>query len=113
MSSFEKLDIKMNEERFLKLLENLIGVTKNLQNNPAQGLIPKEDLASDFVLALLEPHTVEKGGPLQVERVSFVEGRGNVIIKYPSVDDGDKVMSFVGSHLDGKKEQTEQRGLSK
>ncbi|CAE7352077.1 unnamed protein product, partial [Symbiodinium microadriaticum] len=31
-------------------------------------------------------------------RVTFVEGRGNVIIKYPGTTD--KIVSFVGSHLD-------------
>jgi acetylornithine deacetylase len=38
------------------------------------------------------------GGPLEIERVTFVEGRGNVIIKYPGTTG--KVCSFVGSHLD-------------
>jgi acetylornithine deacetylase len=96
MSAFSAFE--MNETRFLGLLENLISVSKNLQNCPAQGLIPREDLASDFVLAALEPHTKKNGGPLEVERVTFVEGRGNVIIKYPGTTD--KVVSFIGSHLD-------------
>jgi hypothetical protein len=45
MSSFSNGDIdilsnvEMNEERFLKLLEKLIGESVNLQNNPAQGTI--------------------------------------------------------------------------
>lgn len=30
--------------------------------------------------------------------MTFVEGRGNVIIKYPGKTD--KIVSFVGSHLD-------------
>lgn len=34
-----------------------------------------------------------------MERISFVEGRGNVIVKYPGTDPT-KVCSFVGSHLD-------------
>lgn len=41
---------------------------------------------------------MENGGPLIVEKISFVEGRGNVIIKYPGTTDA--VCSFVGSHLD-------------
>ena len=48
----------------------------------SQGLVPKEDDASDHVLELLKPYTVENGGPLEVERVHFTPGRGNVIIKY-------------------------------
>lgn len=47
----------MNEERFLGLLKNLIGVVETLQDNPPD-LIPREDNASDFVLAALEPYTV-------------------------------------------------------
>lgn len=49
----------------------------------SQGLVPKEDNASDHVLELLKPYTTENGGPLEVERVHFTPGRGNVIIKYP------------------------------
>lgn len=48
----------------------------------SQGLVPKEDNASDHVLELLKPYTTENGGPLEVERVHFTPGRGNVIIKY-------------------------------
>lgn len=88
----------MNEDRFLTLLAKLIGETEKLQNNPAQGLIPQEDLASNHVLAVLEPFSKENGGPLEIERVTFVEGRGNVIIKYPGTTD--RILSFVGSHLD-------------
>jgi len=90
--------VEMNEGRFLSLLEKLIGETEHLQNNPSQGLIPREDAASDHVLALLAPYTKENGGVLEVERVTFVEGRGNVIIKYPGTST--KYCSFVGSHLD-------------
>lgn len=46
-------------------------------------MVPREDNASDHVLELLKPHTKENGGPLEVERVHFTPGRGNVIIKYP------------------------------
>ena len=100
MASFTMEPIEMNEPRFLILLEKLIGESKNVQNNPAQGLIPKEDLVSDHILELLGPYTKEQGGVLEVERVTFVEGRGNLIIKYPGTNP-DKVCSFVGSHMDG------------
>jgi acetylornithine deacetylase len=40
----------------------------------------------------------ENGGVLEVQWVSFVEGRGNLIIKYPGTTD--EVVSFVGSHMD-------------
>ena len=90
--------IEMNESRFLSLLEKLIGESKYLQNNPAQGLIPQEDRASDHVLAVLDPYLKKNGGVLEVERISFVEGRGNLIIKYPGTSN--KICSFVGSHMD-------------
>lgn len=92
-------DIEMNEERFLALLGKLIGESKYLQNSPAQGFHPEENRASDHVLALLKPYTIENGGVLKVERVEFVAGRGNVLIEYPGTEK-DKIISFIGSHLD-------------
>jgi len=35
--------------------------------------------AARHVLEVLEPFTVENGGPLRIKHVSFVEGRGNII----------------------------------
>ena len=91
-------DVRLNEPRFLELLDKLIGESEFLQNSPPQGLIPKEDLAIKHVLDILTPLSTEKGGPLVIERVTFVEGRGNLIIKYPGT--GDSCCSFVGSHMD-------------
>lgn len=59
---------------------NLVGSA--LLCSVPQGLVPREDNASDHVLELLKPYTTENGGPLEVERVHFTPGRGNVIIKY-------------------------------
>lgn len=53
-----------------------------LQNNPAQGLYPKEELVADHVVEALAPYTTENGGPLSVEKVGFTDGRCNMIIKY-------------------------------
>lgn len=61
--------------------------------------MPKEDRASDYVLEMLAPYSIKNGGVLDVQRVSFVEGRGNVIIKYAGTEQG-KICSFIGSHLD-------------
>ena len=90
--------LEMDEARYVALLRNLIGVSERLQNNPAQDLYPREDLASDFVLEQLNPYTKEAGGPLEVERLSFQEGRGNVVITYPGATA--ESVAFVGSHLD-------------
>lgn len=74
-SSIEVLSgLELNEPRFLALLENLIGESEFLQNSPPQGLIPKEDRASDHILKVLTPFMKENGGVLEVERVTFVEG---------------------------------------
>ena len=91
-------DLKLNDERFTELLRKLIGEAKGLQNNPPQGFIPRENNASDHVLALLEPHKVENGGPLHVERVEFTDGRGNLVVRYPGATEDS--VAFVGSHLD-------------
>jgi len=89
--------LRLDEPRYLKLLTKLVGVAETLQNNPSQGLYPREDNASDHVLAALEPYS-GPDGPLTVERIAFTEGRGNVIITYPGKGEG--TLAFVGSHLD-------------
>jgi acetylornithine deacetylase len=73
-----------------------------VQNAPSLGLVPQENVVSDFVLAALEPFLVKNGGLLDVERVEFVAGRGNVIIKYvhPDAAASTKTLAFVGSHMD-------------
>ena len=38
--------------------------------------------AIKHLLEVLEPHSTEKGGPLKLEHVTYVEGRGNLIIEY-------------------------------
>ena len=58
---------ELNESRFLKLLDELISESKYLQNNPSQGLTPREDLASEHVLEALNVHSKENGGPLEVK----------------------------------------------
>ena len=55
--------------------------------------------AIKHLLDVLKPYSTENGGPLTVEHVTYVEGRGNLIIGYtPSGAKG--TVSFVGSHLD-------------
>lgn len=64
--------MEMNDERYLTLLAKLIGEAENLQNNPQQGLVPQENLAANHVLALLEPHSKEKGKFLGVIRLALI-----------------------------------------
>ena len=93
LSKFE-----LNESRYLGLLKNLIGETKWLQNSPAQGLIPEEDRAIKHIMDVLGPYSKTNGGVLDIEKVTFVENRGNLIIKYAGTGAG--ICSFVGSHMD-------------
>ena len=94
------LDLDFNEGRYVKLLTNLIGETKFLQNNPEK-FIPEENRylscycrltvlillcrAIKHLLDVLEPYKKENGGFLKVDHVTYVEGRGNLIIEYDNV----------------------------
>mmetsp|Transcript_7438 Transcript_7438/g.20998 ORF Transcript_7438/g.20998 Transcript_7438/m.20998 type:complete len:452 (+) Transcript_7438:236-1591(+) len=89
--------VQWDEAAFLQLLEKLIGESKHLQNSPPD-LVPTEDRAIRHILEVLEPLSTANGGPLVIEHVSYVEGRGNLIVTYPGATTD--CISFVGSHLD-------------
>ncbi len=55
--------------------------------------------AIKHLMDLLTPHTIENGGPLKVDHVTFVEGRGNLLLEYDS-EGAEGTVAFVGSHLD-------------
>ena len=76
-----------------------VSMQEHVQNAPGLGLVPQENLVSDFVLEELKPFV---GAELTVDRLAFVEGRGNVIIKYapPSSRATDKTLALVGAHMD-------------
>ena len=105
------INIGFDEQRFLKILTDLIGETKYLQNNPPR-YVPEEDRSAttnmlllfsynkymisyvyecltcravNHVLKALEPYTRKNGGLLKVQHISYVEGRGNLIVKYKKV----------------------------
>jgi acetylornithine deacetylase len=105
-SSSNILDWELDSESFIALLGKLIGETRHLQNQPPQ-YIPREDNASRHIIETLAPYSKDASppGPLSVRHVSFVEGRGNLIIEYQHPDavaagQSKDVVSFVGSHLD-------------
>lgn len=92
-------DIKLDTKEFLELLTEIMSHNKKLQNNPPT-LVPQEDLAADIVVKFLEPFTEPKG-PLKVKKYTYVEGRSNLVVQFPSQKgETDKVVSFVGSHMD-------------
>jgi len=57
----------------------LVGEAKYLQNNPPE-LVPMEDRAVRHILDVLSPFSEDSGGPLRIQHVTFVEGRGNIIV---------------------------------
>jgi hypothetical protein len=79
-ASGDTLKIEMQEGAYLELLEKMIGESEFVQNSPPT-LIPEEDRVVRHVVHALEPFTVANGGPLEVEVISFIPGRSNVIVK--------------------------------
>ncbi|CAI5959724.1 unnamed protein product [Closterium sp. NIES-64] len=98
MASPPILDWQLDEDRFVALLEKLINEARYLQNNPPE-CVPKEDRAVRHVLDVLQPYSEEEGGPLHIQHVSYVEGRGNLVITYKGSHPS-SVLSFVGCHMD-------------
>ena len=96
--------LELDEKKFLSLLGDLIGESEDLQNTGVgTAHIPKEDLAVKHVLEALKPYRVESGGVLEVEHVSYAEGRGNVVVKYPGKGpnaSAERQLTFAGSHMD-------------
>jgi len=87
----------LNEERFLRVLSRMMAVSEHLQNFPQKDKPPpREDLAGEVVLQELDP--LVRRGRLHVERVSYAEGRGNLILTYPGKTN--RTVAFVGAHLD-------------
>ncbi|XP_043696286.1 acetylornithine deacetylase [Telopea speciosissima] len=99
MGSVKDLLGHLDKDSFVSLLSKLIGESKYVQNNPPE-LIPEEDRVAKHVLDVLLPYsTTTGGGPLIVNHVTYVQGRGNIIIEYPGTVPG-KILSFVGCHMD-------------
>lgn len=90
-------DWHLNEARFLRVLSGMMAVSEWLQNFPQKDKPqPQEDLAGDIVLQELQP--LVRDGGLRVERVSYAEGRGNLVLTYPGKSN--RTVAFVGAHLD-------------
>jgi acetylornithine deacetylase len=98
------LNVSMDEKRFLELMTRVIPLSKEVQNDPASGLVPKEGLVVAELEKTLSPYLKKNGGVLQIETHSFAEGRANVIITCPGRYHDDKTkrksVTLAGSHLD-------------
>jgi len=90
-------DYGWDEDAFVSLLDKLIGVAEHCQNKPPT-FIPQESLVGNHIEETLKPYLEANGGPLKMERIEYAKGRNNVIVTYPGTTD--KVISFVGSHMD-------------
>lgn len=97
MSASKLTELALEEKSFLGLLEKAISFSEKVQNNPPDH-VPQEDLVADSVIEYLAPHSGDNG-PLEVRKVTYVEGRSNLIVKYRGTEEG-KIVSFVGSHMD-------------
>mmetsp|Transcript_33244 Transcript_33244/g.36794 ORF Transcript_33244/g.36794 Transcript_33244/m.36794 type:complete len:454 (-) Transcript_33244:146-1507(-) len=91
--------IALDKNEYVDLLRKLIGVSRNVQNNPRQGMIPKESFVANHVLSVLDPYRVEKGGPLIIKELIYMEGRPNLKITFPGSDPV-KTTGLIGSHMD-------------
>lgn len=91
-------DLSLNRDEYITLMTKLIGESKNVQNNPRQGLVPEEGKVAKHVLDVLEPFKKENGGPLAIEQFIYKEGRPNLKITYPGASD--KCTGLIGSHMD-------------
>ena len=101
MSSDALNALELDEEKFVSLLGSLIGESQHLQNTGVgTAFVPKEDLAIRHVLEVLKPYRVENGGVLEVEHITYTEGRGNLIVKDPGSGGANEQLTFAGSHLD-------------
>ncbi|XP_051129764.1 acetylornithine deacetylase [Andrographis paniculata] len=89
---------ELDQEAFIELLGKLVGEAEHLQNNPPD-LIPEEDKVVRHVLDVLAPYGTSNGEPLVINHVSYVPGRGNLIVEYPGTEPNN-VVSFVGMHMD-------------
>src|SRR5215510_6167968 len=87
----------LNDDRFVRVLGSMMAHGERLQNSPLKDAPPpQEDLAGDVVCQELASFV--RTGRLRVERISYAEGRGNLILTYPGKTE--RTVAFVGAHLD-------------
>ena len=91
--------LELDGDEYIALMTKLIGEARHVQNNPRQGLIPREEVIARHVKDTLAPYVVENGGPLVVEELLYKEGRPNLKITYPGTDP-QLCTGLIGSHMD-------------
>ena len=63
--------MELNSERYLSLMDKLISESRYVQNNPPK-FVPEEDKIIKHLLDILSPHSIENGGVLKIQHVSFI-----------------------------------------
>ena len=100
-ASNDFLKISTDEKRFLELM-HVIPLSKEVQNDPASGLIPKEGLVVAELEKTLAPFLKKNGGVLRDGCSLLREGRSNVILTCPGRYHNDKSkrksVTLAGSH---------------
>jgi acetylornithine deacetylase len=88
----------LDRDRFLELLGELVSHGRELQNSPLAGLVPREELVADVVLAALEPHVAS--GAIRVQRLAGpgFEMRPSLVLTLPGAGEGS--VGLVGAHFD-------------
>ena len=71
--------MELNCERYLSLMDKLIGESRYVQNNPPK-FVPEEDKVIRHLLDILSPHSIENGGVLKIQHVSFIP-----VCHYPTI----------------------------
>lgn len=89
--------IAFDNDEFLALFKKFMSHSEFVQNAPPDK-IPKEDLIANEIIEYLKPYST--GGKLSVRKVTYVEGRSNIILQYSASKPTKEVVSFVGSHMD-------------
>lgn len=98
-------DITLEYSEFVELLAKMVAHTEFLQNDPPTH-VPKEKLIADIVISELEGCR-----NITIEKVEYVEGRPNLIIRYANYvsdsnldhnnnNNNNKTIGFIGSHMD-------------
>jgi acetylornithine deacetylase/succinyl-diaminopimelate desuccinylase-like protein len=90
--------LALNQERFIDILSQLIGMTPQLQNSPDVGLVPEERLPAELVLSILKPHI--DSGFIEVESLAAPghEARPSLVLTVKGTGAGQ--IGFVGAHFD-------------
>lgn len=90
--------LTLNEDRFLRVLRELVSHGPRLQNAPGAGLVPEERLAADVVRRALAPAIAS--GFVEIESLAAPghDARPSLVLTVKGTGGG--TVGFVGAHFD-------------